>query len=911
MAKKKSGPGSVVIGTIKSSKSNVSLFPARPLRNPDITPPGEPVRLRTNFFRLSIAQNKPIYQYAINIESEDEKLDQKKVQRKLGNDIRCEILEKALEKWCKRNPKQAITYYYVYDASGSTLYTLFEISPDEKAEIVIELDRPDDIQKFRVKRTGGTTLNLQTLQKCCNIVEIQEQIRAINVISRARLREISTNVMSPTCVYPFIRENQYKISPTIILNRGFFLSARPIQAGLALNVANTAAPFYMNLNLTDFLKQGLFVRDLNKALDKTVLEDLKRELKTKQIEATHINYGDKNNPHYRRYRINDIGGSSLDKFMLVNKETNEPEEITVAAYFQKEYKVTLKYPKLPCVIDTRNRKIPLELCQLIERQKVTRKLDANETSETLKIAAMKPDKHFERIAESIKAIDAAKKPLTDFGLQLDTKPITTEGRELPAISLKGGSGRKLFTNDGQYSTNDSFVRPATIGSWSVTYLVDAKVKAGLRGPQALKEYTDDFSMLYQRAASEKGMRINPRAETFHFFSATLTKKDLKDHFEMLNAKKIVHGIFVLPDSIPDWIYRYLQYLEGTVKRNTNESVTRVSCIKYQNFIRKIIMDGPPRSPARGKMFIGNLLYKYNSKMGGVNYVLSEDGSSYLKDGYIFISVDVCHPAPGDKLIQSVAAAVGMWDITNGNRSVYTCQRVQKKMRENHSTIEEVGEVGEMIGEILSSYQAKKKNLPSHIVIVRDGVSEGQFRIVLESELVKVKAVISRKYQQCPKQPLLSCFVVQKRHRTRYIRLNSIQNRKGFPEFNPQAGTVVDKDIVHPTDHDFYITSHKAIQGTSQPLHVYKIYDEINLNEDDAQGVMFKLSHLSPLCNKGTSVPTTVNLADRAAERGKNIVISWNDDNQHLKLSEEERLAKLNKVLAELGDPNYKSTLYYV
>ena len=33
-----------------------------------------------------------------------------------------------------------------------------------------------------------------------------------------------------------------------------------------------------------------------------------------------------------------------------------------------------------------------------------------------------------------------------------------------------------------------------------------------------------------------------------------------------------------------------------------------------------------------------------------------------------------------------------------------------------------------------------------------------------------------------------------------------------------AGTVVDRDVTHPTDHDFYLQSHAGILGTSRPAH---------------------------------------------------------------------------------------------
>lgn len=906
----------------------MSLFPTRPPRTQQ--PPGQIVRLVSNFFALSIKQNKPIYKYVvvIDLESASEKESEQPKLRKLGSQTRNEVLSKALETWFQhRGQKNADTYNYVSDTNAALLLTLFKISDPGAKEPEMRVKLDDHTDTFRIRLIGGEQLDLLGLVDYCagkkkqDVAMLTENLRAINVILRGKLKQIATNVMCPISVFPYLRENQTPISPGVVLNKGYAAVARLTQSGLALNIANTSSPFYEPLMLTELVQKRYFVKDFSQGLNKTVIESLKKELITKQIEATHINYGDKNNPHYRKYRVHEIAGSGQDKFMWVDKSNNEPKEITVGDYFAQEYKVRLKFPRLPCVVDTRGRKIPLELCRIVEKQKVTRKMDPNETAETIKVTAVRADVHFKQLKDHVDLVIAAKKPLNDFGLDFESRPTLVDGRELPSISMTGASGKSLWTRDGQYDTSDRFIKAATIRQWVLTYFVDESVKRSAgpnaRDKNALEDFLvrngQDFSNLYCAAARFKGMSVNnvTKVNVLYGKQEVDMKKELLSYFNYLNRTKIDHGIFILPDGCPDWVYRYLQYLEGTVKtdRKPGESCTRVSCIKYSNFLRKIIQDRAPRPQDRGRMFIGNLLFKYNTKLGGVNFVLSNDRSSYLQDGYIFISVDVCHPAPGDKLIQSVAAAVGMWDMTNSNMSTYTCQRVQKKMRENHSTIEEVGQVGEMVGEILSSYLARKKKLPTHIVILRDGVSEGQFKIVLEKELVRVKTTIAQKYAKI-QPPLLSCFVVQKRHRTRFKRVEPFQARKG-PDFNIQPGTVVDSKVVHPMDHDFYIAPHKAIQGTSQPLHIYTIYDEIKLSQEDAQGIVFKLSHLSPRCNKGTSIPTAVNLADLAAERGKNIVISWNDDNQRVKMTEDERLKKLNQIFDNLGDSNYKGTLYYI
>ena len=55
------------------------------------------------------------------------------------------------------------------------------------------------------------------------------------------------------------------------------------------------------------------------------------------------------------------------------------------------------------------------------------------------------------------------------------------------------------------------------------------------------------------------------------------------------------------------------------------------------------------------------------------------------------------------------------------------------------------------------------------------------------------------------QAKITIIVVGKRHHVRFFPGQSDADRSG----NCPAGTVVDKDIVHPTEFDFYLQSHSG------------------------------------------------------------------------------------------------------
>jgi len=71
-------------------------------------------------------------------------------------------------------------------------------------------------------------------------------------------------------------------------------------------------------------------------------------------------------------------------------------------------------------------------------------------------------------------------------------------------------------------------------------------------------------------------------------------------------------------------------------------------------------------------------------------------------------------------------------------------------------------------------------------------------------------------------PKLTVIIVGKRHHVRFFPTNPEDSDKSG---NCPAGTVVDRDVTHPTEFDFYLQSHGGILGTSRPAHYNVLLDE--------------------------------------------------------------------------------------
>ena len=126
--------------------------------------------------------------------------------------------------------------------------------------------------------------------------------------------------------------------------------------------------------------------------------------------------------------------------------------------------------------------------------------------------------------------------------------------------------------------------------------------------------------------------------------------------------------------------------------------------------------------------------------------------------------------------------------------------------------------------------------PKRILFYRDGVSEGQFKHVLERELPLIRGMTSTpsirmRYFLIPNllgacedaniTPKITVIIVGKRHHVRFFPGPKGGDRSG----NCPAGTVIDTDVVHPTEFDFYLQSHGGLLGTSRPAHYSVLHDE--------------------------------------------------------------------------------------
>ena len=203
---------------------------------------------------------------------------------------------------------------------------------------------------------------------------------------------------------------------------------------------------------------------------------------------------------------------------------------------------------------------------------------------------------------------------------------------------------------------------------------------------------------------------------------------------------------------------------------------------------------PPYGSAT--QYFANVALKINLKLGGTNHVLQNQTPLY--ETTMVIGIDVTHPSPGSakKTAPSVAAMVASVD-SEVIRSHFTIFELQEStdvknnqlaqwpvdLRINTARKEMVELLGPMLATRLKLWQSKHgQSLPDHLLIYRDGVSENQYKAVLQQELGELRNACEVIYTG-RKLPCITLIIVGKRHHTRFFKKIGPGNCT-----NPEFGT---------------------------------------------------------------------------------------------------------------------------
>lgn len=625
--------------------------------------------------------------------------------------------------------------------------------------------------------------------------------------------------------------------------RGFFSSVRVATCRILVNINVSHGAFYHTGPLPA-LMQGYGIRNTT-ALEKflrlvrvqtTHLKD-KRNKAGEVIPRIKTIYGlarkDDGHGMEHRPRIKQHGAGAKDvEFWLDGKNTpaakgkgkgkgpvqgptasGSGKYISVFDFFRTTYNYVLKYPDLP-VVNCGNREnptyLPPEVCVVVSGQPSKAKLDALQTQVMIRHAVRKPWENAETIyKEGISTVGLDENTnvlLRSFGLTITPGLIKVPGRVLkgPKVIYKheeGGSGTK-------------FAEPRD-GSWNMI-----KIKFNV-GAQLLKWKAVMIGLPSRRDPFNQP-EMSAIMQEFH-----------------QGLRRI--GIDAQPPAPPERLQ--LQhpddpalntYLKGAVGRvqllfiilpeSNIPLYKRIKTLADRDFgLHNVCAVGTKLAKEKGRpQYIANVALKFNLKLGGVNQKVENKNIGIIEqDKTMVVGIDVTHPAPGSAsnapsvsaMVASVDKTLGQWPAT---------LRIQKGRQEN------VDELAGMLKSRLNLWKTKGRHqaFPENILVYRDGVSEGQYDMVLTEELAQMRKACEQVYPATDTKkglPRFTVVVCGKRHKTRFYP-TSVQQADRYG--NTQPGTVVDRGVTEARNWDFFLQAHAALQGTARPCHYYIVHDEI-------------------------------------------------------------------------------------
>lgn len=633
-----------------------------------------------------------------------------------------------------------------------------------------------------------------------------------------------------------------------------------------------ACYFYESCLLPDLVVKVLGYRtvaDLRQGVSDLDLQTLQRLLKGLRVSLVHRG----GNRVVKKIKSVMTTSASASRYT-----DNDGNSISFVEHFRRRYNRDLRLPFLPYIVTYGESALPMEVCRVEPDQRVLSFYykTKEQSIEMAKATRLPPKESLNAIMQGLNVLKLKDNPYIDeFGLTVAPEMVTIKARVLPSpqIMYHPSSQEAEFTpQGGNWSLRGKkFVIGATLKSWSVVNFTSATTTPIIQ--VFIRELCEMFV--------EKGIDVS------HLQPPILSGDPHSDIEARLkeawvsagnSAKSEPQIIFcILPDN-KSKLYSEIKRVCETVIGIPNQCV-KSSCVNNAN-----------------KERFAHISLKVNMKLGGTNFYLNPKHTSFFSERpTIVIGANVIHPdyyqGAGDPSIAALSASL------DPQISKYTTA-----VRQQSPYVTTIVGLPNMILEVLQAYNQKNQRKPERILFYRCGVSEGEFKYTLESEIPAIYAACAS--FEANYKPLLTFMLVQKRH---HVKLFPGRPENGDASGNCLPGTVVDSGITHPIYYDFYLQSHAPINGTSRPTHYYVLHDDNDFTPDAIQELTYDLCYNNGRSNRSTSIVPAAYFANLVARRARcHILDNGYEDDRDTPERQTEEGSNSGNV-----KPSIKEAMYFI
>uniref|UniRef100_A0A1I7Z5T1 Piwi domain-containing protein n=1 Tax=Steinernema glaseri TaxID=37863 RepID=A0A1I7Z5T1_9BILA len=585
---------------------------------------------------------------------------------------------------------------------------------------------------------------------------------------------------------------------------------------------------------------------------------LRRDLKGLFVETQHT----------RRRRVYPIS-NIVDETPETKKFTNaDGVEVTLQQYFQQAYGITLVQPRSPLVVVSmgpRHIYYPMELVYIADGQRVSASQQTPKQIQTMiRQCAIPPGDRVRQISQLVRGLDirTENKYLKAAEVGVTPQPLKARGRLLatPIIRYAQGATTMPDAKSNWKMARNQYFSPSTISDWAL-FIVVIKGRQNRFGEELVKNFQ---TMLVQECRS-RGLTINPPSAWSY---VEPVEDAIKCLFETAVSSKTPFLFFISHDDVTS-VHNKIKYFERLFGVITQD-------LKMSTAI-DVVQKGKRQT-------LENIVNKLNMKNGGQNYTVEIPKADHgktdaLPADRLVIGLSTSHAGPAPRTERprtgpqqehqsQVPSVIGVAANIKKDPLDFVGDCLYQQSRRD----EKIGVLQPLIRTFINAFTENRGMPPRSIVLFRNGASEGQYKDIMDLELLMVRAVA----RSCGLEPKITLIVAQKMHNLRLMPQN-INPQARPSDQNIAPGTVVDSQVIHPAYSEFYLNSHVALQGTARTPRYTVLHDDQKMSMDELENLTYGLSFAHQIVNLTTSLPAPIYIAMRYAERGMNTFVASSVD----------------------------------
>ncbi|GAA5861277.1 hypothetical protein JCM3774_002251 [Rhodotorula dairenensis] len=895
-----------------------------PVLRKDQASVGRPIRLTTNCFDVQLSEARTKwYKYEVLITQDERPAGEGAVPRRKPGALPRRLLR---EVWLavERGEQSGATTHFnnvgaAYDG-GAACYTSQAFPADvmvrgiqipmrarDTFTLVIRNPLEVPVQSIRNYVSGYGTFRFP---------EVAEAVQAVNVIFRNG--PCGALYSTRTAFFPFPpgSGDVQIVSPRFLkLIRGFFAAIRPCQRGLQLTLNSSSAAFLAEGQLSDFIVGFLEAKDGRRpnlaALPPTAFIQVNRILK--KLDITVHRSPDMPVLRTKMKGRGLVAQRARDTFFIVNGN----QQTNVEDYAYEQFRRRLDHPDWPVVETKPGVFYPVEMISVDVKNRYLRRLDPAQQKTAAGFQAMKPANKLGYICHVRRAFvqELSIPLLTQCGILIEMDPKRADGRllEAPVVEYRNPNSRTMSDKYTGVSPRDGgwmmkFARQAFdqlffLGGNRIDSL--AIILASRNDAQKTTVFLDD---LFNKAAAlglYSAENVRPVLQNVLY----VKQNGETPERAMNNAMSLAESVFCKKPKLLIWIF-------------TEANSPDYARFKFES-VRLGIASQAIQSKKVARLDVQlavNLAMKINAKLSGQNFRLVASSTDGTGRGPGWLSLNKPMVVGADLSHEPDRPSVAVLTATMHDQNIICAEAasVQALVEPGpdappHARAkkqETIRDAHKLFLTLLKTYTRMGKLPPQSILILRDGISEGEFRPVLYAEVGEYRralesfrfdpqvineigeAIVAAPYKHEPAKktealkdreavrakgqealakykPRLSFVACVKGHHVRFFD-DSARGTQNIP-----PGTVVDSGVTDARWTEAYMASHKALIGTTRPTRYVLLVDENGLTSNDFEATIHSLNYSYQRCNKAVSLPAPVYYAHLIAGHIRKWIVSDN------------------------------------